>query len=475
MEMTNLGSEAHDILTDEEKMECHKARIFSVLIKAPVVRAWRNAICDGAVFLTNDSFPNSYADRYFQTSRYDISYVAFSIVTVFKEMIVNDEGRQIPHARCPTTTPQREASEFLIVTFSDKHDRLAILPHRLYWPLKEDGSDTLSASTIYDYSFPANCLLANIEEIRRMSARPMHPTTTPFRFGLDGNIPKADFPDAIMPPESEEHPESLIEEALRTFHRNFSFHKKMKIDFLYYQPLLGDFKIVFSNIESSDNVPSDFEAVIGFHLGKYKNPDYTGSSDYLRDADYILSNGFLRSPEFEPDHVFFIPRRLIVESWFLTPRPGNRMPTDMELYDFDRPIDRLEFLFGLDDAGVWVKHIWNIINKYPPTERPTTAEKKQEKWRKAVPWSGLEVQTSPQEDTTLQSAQGETGQASSKRDSGTGQAPSKRGLGTGQASSKRDSGTGETSAVKPDDVSLLAAHYMKKISGKENIAEEDTA
>ena len=64
---------------------CHKARIFSLLTKLPVVRAWKSAICDGALYLSSSRLSMSYADRYFRADREKSLYVTFSIVTMYKQ------------------------------------------------------------------------------------------------------------------------------------------------------------------------------------------------------------------------------------------------------------------------------------------------------------------------------------------------------------------------------------------------------
>ena len=101
MDETSTGSEAHGTLSTVEEIHCHKARIFGLLAKAPVVRAWQDAICDGAVFLGKKTLPNSYADRYFHVFKNeDIRFVTFSIVTAFKETILDAQGQVIERTQC---------------------------------------------------------------------------------------------------------------------------------------------------------------------------------------------------------------------------------------------------------------------------------------------------------------------------------------------------------------------------------------
>ena len=449
MEATTAGSEAHSILTTREEIHCHKARIFSVLTRAPVVRAWKNATCDGAVYLGKGSFPMSYADRYFQISREDISYVTFSIVTVFKETEVDAEGQEIERSQCYISPAQGEASEFLIVTFSDDHDRVALLPRRLYWPVKADEStgkdealpDEISASTLSSYSYSINLLLANIDEIRRMAINPMHPTTTPFQIGLDGIIPRAGLPKAIMPQASgQQSRESRKEKALRTIHKKLPIWiPSMKVDFLDYQPLLRDFKIV---ICSCERFPNGLEAVISHSVGRLDTPENNDDSQKLRCADYLFTHGINTGP----DYGFFVPRKLVREEWFIAPNPHESMPA--ELHD---NVNNKDFIFEMDEAGQWFREFWRIISKYPPDEHPTRAEQKQEIWKRAFPWPEQEAQVALRRASTPQKARGDDE----------------------QSSSKHDSGTGVDSAVKPSDVSLLAAHYMEKVSLDDNKAGED--
>ena len=439
MEATSAGLEAHTILTTEEEIYCHKARIFSVLTKAPVVRAWKNAICDGAVYLGKGRFPTSYADRYFKISSDDISYVTFSIVTAFKEIGVDAEGQEIERSQCHISLAQRELSEFLIVTFSDDHDRIALLPNREYY-YESSRSDMIlpeeiSASTLSTYSFSIDCLLASIEEVRRITVNPMHPTTTPFQIGLDGIIPKSSVPIHIMPGPSEA--EELHEEkTLRTVHKILQFWpSNMKLDFLEYQPLLRDFKIVICKCES---FPDGLEAVISYNSGPSKNSDDSGNNDHLEYADYLFTHGIT----FTPDCAFFIPRRLIGEAWFTTPRPKESMPT--ELRDSGRRVSNKDFMFQMDDAGRWILDVWKIINKYPPGDHPTLAEERQEMFKKAIPWPELEAQVALQKASTPQNARG-------------------------------DLVEGDDIAVKSSDVSLLAAHYLEKASLSDDKAGEDAA
>ena len=451
MDATSTGSGAQGTLTTIEQIHCHKARIFSLLAKAPVVRAWKDAVCDGAVYIGKASLPDSYADRYFQVfSRQEICYVTFSIVTAFKETGLDAEGLDIERSQCHISTAQREASEFLIVTFSDDYDRIALLPRSLYWPVEGNGrtgnedalSDEVPASILSDYSYSIRFLLAYIEDIRRLTANPMHPTTTPFQISLDGMIPRADYPAAIAPQSmAEQRREWQKESQLRIIHQQFpKMQLPMRIDFLDYQPLLRDFKIV---ILSCKRFPDGLEAVISHSVGSSDTPRSDDDNHHLRYADYLLTHGFT----FDPDYAFFIPRRLIPEDWFVEPHPEEAMPAKLR-----DSVDKKEFLFEMDKAGTWVRNIWRIISKYPPSGHPTSAEEKQEIWKKAFPWPETEAQLTQQEASLPQKARGDIK----------------------QPSFKRDSGTGDDGAVKPSDVSLLAAHYFKKVSLGDTETAKDT-
>ncbi len=459
MEETSAEPEAHHgTLTHEEQIHCHKARIFSVLNKAPVVRGWIDAICDGAVYLGKDPLPISYADRYFQINSTDISYVTFSIVTAFKDTTeLDDDGKAIELSQCYISLAQREASEFLIVTFSDDHNTVAILPHRLYWPVKGEESNgqqevdpglEISASSLSKYSISITLLIANIDEIKRITVNPMHPTTTPFQIGLDGKIPRAGVPMAIVPDRSEPQTEqSLTEGALRSIHRKFAIQSaSMRVDFLEYQPLLRDFKIVFTGCEE---FPNGLEAVISHNFGSSDESGDDSNSHHLRYADYILTHGFI--PQSSPAFVFFVPRKLIPEYWFTAPRPRQHMPR--QLYDSGMEMTNKNFLFEEDDAGAWIQKIQDIISKYPPGEHPTRAEKKREIWKKAFPWPELEAQIASQKDSTPLEALGDCE----------------------QPSSEHGSRAGDEGAVKSSDISLLADHYLAKASLDEDGGREDAA
>ena len=460
MKATSAEIEIHGTLTPEEEIHCHKARIFSLLAKCPVIRAWQDAICDGAVYLGKRHLPTPYADRYFQTSSDDIHHVTFSIVTAFEETVFDAEGQEIERSQCHVSPAQREASEFLIVTFSNDYDKIALLPHRLYWPVEGDESaekegalpDEISGSTLSAYCFSITLLSANIDEIRRITLNPMHPTTTLFRIGLDGRIPRAGTPEAIMPQVSKqdvtESVQSILaspkgeERALRTIHDQFTkWGSSMNIDFLDYQPLLRDFKIVVS---SGEEFPNGLEAVINHSVGSLStlNKD---NSHHLRYADYLLSHSITRYP----NYASFNPRRLITEAWFEVPRPHETRPA--ELYDSGRRVWNREFLFEMDDAGKWVKEVWKIICKYPPEESPTSAEKMQEIWKKRLPWPEIKAQIPLPKDSSPQEARTDE----------------KKFL------PKRDSGTGDNDAAKPSDASLILAHYMEKASLGHNEAEDD--
>lgn len=436
METSIAESGADSTLTLEEKIQCHKARIFGILTKAPVVRAWKDATCDGAVYCGNRRLPSSYADRYFQVSRGDISYVTFSIVTLFRTGIPRNEGDILP-AQC-------ENSEFLILTFYDDHNKVAVLPHGLYWP----GDSAKGKDLVIDISdpeldsrcVPIACLLAHIGVIRTMTMNPMQPTTTLIQFALEGRIPKAGTPEAIMSDSMEE------EGALRAIHK--IFHEQsphMKVDFLDYQPLLRDFKLVIS---PCDEFRQGLEPVIS-HITRASDPSTQTipNSEDLRNADYILTQA--KSLQ---NYVFFIPRRLIHEDWFIDPRPHESMP--QFLYDSDRKLKTKEFILNTDYPGIFANGVWEIIRKYPPSLGPdptttTPAQEKQEIWRKALPWPI--AQPALNKGSTLQKDRGD------KED----------------PDSRNDSGTGDDDAVKPSDTSLLVTHYSKKLSLDDEKGEDD--
>ena len=453
MEATSTGSEPHRTITTAEEIDCHKARIFSLLAKAPVVRAWKDAVCDGAVYLDNDSLPESYADRYFHAFKdQDIRFVTFSIVTAFKETGLDAEGQEIERSQCHISVAQREASEFLIVTFSNDHDTIALLPRTAYRPIEGCGvtgnddalPNEVSASTLSDHSYSIKNLLAYIEDIKRVTVNPMHPTTTPFQISLKGGIPRADYPKAIGPQPPQHFREYLKESSLRTIRLQFAKMKvPMEIDFLHYQPLLRDFRIIIPRGLTS-TFPDGLEAVISHTVCSLDTPGDEVGSYHLRYADYLLTHGLT----LDLDRAFFVPRRLILEDWFLAPRPEVAMPT--ELLD---DVDTEQFMFVMDKKGKWVRNVWRIICEHPPGEHPTPAEELQENWRKAFPWPEIGAQVTPQKASTPQKSRGDEK----------------------ELPSKHDSGTGDDRAVKPSDVSLLAAHYLKKASQGDIEAGKDTA
>ena len=334
----------------------------------------------------------------------------------------------------------------MIVTFSNDYDTIAVLPRNAYWSIEGDGnaanddtlSDLISASTLSDYSYSIRFLLAYIEDIRRITVNPMHPTTTPFQISLDGGIPRADYPKAIGP---EDRKEWLKESALRAIHSQLpKMSLPMQVDFLHYQPLLRDFRII---IPSGTSFPGGLEAVINHTYGHLDSPPDENNSHHLRYADYLLTHGIVR----DPDYAYFVPRRLIPEDWFLTGNPQVDMPK--ELLDNNHMRD---FLFEMDQEGTWVQKIWTIICTYPPGEHPTPAEEKQEIWEKAFPWPEIEAQATPEKALTPQKFQEYQK----------------------ELRSKHDSGTGDNRGVKPSDVSLLAAHYLEKASLGDKEAGKDT-
>ena len=376
--------ESHGLLSPEEEIYCHKARIFSVLTKGPVVRAWKDAVCDGAVFLGSlESAPRmSYADRYFVMGRNDISFVTFSIVTAFKEDGSSADSEEVEQCQCHISQAQREASEFLIVTFSDDRDRVALIPHREYWPVEGEENagkeeafpDEITASTILKYSFPISLLSVNIEELRRKAIAPMQPSTTPIQIGLDGRIPKAGTPDAIMPQVSAQWmeesnlstltPSQQEEAALRIIHdRILNSNLAMRVDFLAYQPMLRDFRILISE---DKKFPNGLEAVINHIVCAFTLP-IDGSSLQMGDGDYL----FMHTVEVEENVALFVPRKFIAidqcTGW------GD---LSQLFYDLNHKHKDELFRFYMDKAGRWVERVWKTICKYPPDEHPTPAEKK---------------------------------------------------------------------------------------------------
>ena len=341
---------------------------------------------------------------------------------------------------------QLEASEFLIVTYFDDLDRVALLPRKLYWPLAKDESceDILildiSAMSMNDYCFHIDCLLANIQVLGGMSRHPADPTTVPFQVALDGHIPEASTPKTIMPQASE--PE---EEGLRAIHRRFlQFSDNMKVDFLDYQPLLRDFKFVVS---PCDEFPDGLEPVIS-HILRDSDPlrQTIHSSDdpqedrIVRDSD-ALSDYLLRQrPRESHRSYYFVPRRILPQDWFPNPHAEKELPKD--LYDSGRRIKPKEFFLDTDPADEFVERVWELIRKYPPSP-PTPAQEKQKIWKREVPW--------------LETA----AEAERKRK----EAP--------KPEENRVPGTGDDSAEKPSDSSMLLSHYTKNLGLEDENREHD--
>ena len=453
--------EAQGTLTLQEEIHCHKARIFSVLANLPVVQAWKDAICDGAVYLGKGPFPMSYADRYFQTSRKDISYVTFSIVTAFKEIGFDPDGQELERSQCHISLAQREASEFLIVTFSNNRDTIALLPHRVYWEVdgKEntrDGkadSDEISAETLDAYSLSISLLPAHIEEIKRSPIVPMHGSTTPFQIGFDGRVPKAGTPEAIMPQETGqqliESDTSILasqqqeEAALRIVHDRIpKFVPAMSVDFLHCQPLLRDFRILVP--KHSSKFPKGLEAVINHKVGAFTFPKIGSNWEHRNDfashmvyADYF----FTHTLEAETNLAMFVPRHFVAIDWSTKTSEHSQL-----LYDLNHKQNYERFGFEMDKAGRWASDIWDIICKYPPVV-PTPAEKKQEIWKKALPWPEIEARVALQKEFSREKARRDKAQAIASRT--------------------------ESGKVSPSDVSVLATHYLEKASSHHNEAGDD--
>lgn len=464
MKATNAETEAHGTLTPEEEIHCHKARIFSVLAQLPVVQAWKDAICDGAVYLGKGSFPTSYADRYFQTSRKDIFYVTFSIVTAFKEIEFDAEGQEIERSQCHISPGQREASEFLIVTFSNKPDIIALLPHRVYWEVEGEENagkekallDEIPAAILDAYSLSISLLPAHIQEIKRSPIVPMHGSTTPFQIGFDGRVPKAGTPEAIMPQESgqqmAESDQSMLvspqqeEAALRIIHDRIpKFKPAMSVDFLNYQPKLRDFRIL---VPAGGKIATGFEAVINHKVGAFTFPKIGSSleqrnefASHMAYADYL----FIHTLEAKKNLAMFVPRKFVAMDWSTSTSEISQV-----LYDLNHRQNYKRFGFEMDKGGRWVHDVWNIMNDHPPVF-PTPAEKKQEIWKKALPWPEIEAKLALLKDLTPQKA---------RRDKG-------------QAISLNDSGTGDGGAVNRSDVSVLATHYLEKASSDHKGAGDD--
>ena len=466
MEATSAEAEAYASLTREEEIHCHKARIFNLLKTRPVIRAWKDAICDGALYLGNGPFERSYADRYFGMSSEDISYVTFSIVTAFDEVVSDSDGQEIKRSQCHVSPAQREASEFLIVTFSNDHNTVALLPHRKFWRFEGESStglrdavpDLIPPSTTADYSFSITLLLANIDEFKRITKFPMHPTTTTSQIGLDGLIPTAGIPHAIMPRASRTHmvesdesessvhgDEDKEEEALRIMHKQIpKWVPLMRIDFLDYQPLLRDFKIVIS---SCSKFPDGLEAVISHYVGVSTASKNSRNSSYLRYADYHLTHRMS-----DTDIALFVPRRLLSESYF--EESHGSKPVPLELNDCGRPIDKKKFTFEMDSAGRWAKEVWRIIREYPPNGNPTPAENKRAIWKKAFPWPESKSQVPLPAGWKVFQGGGMQGDKP-------------------KVFSKHDSGTGDDGTAKPSDASLILDHYVERALLDQNLAGDD--
>ncbi|CAD6585540.1 MAG: hypothetical protein ASARMPREDX12_002050 [Alectoria sarmentosa] len=464
VDTTSAENEAHAALTPQEEIHCHKARIFSHLAKGPVVRGWKDAVCDGAVYLGTGSFPMSYADRYFRVSSRDISYVTFSIVTAFKESGLDADGQEIERSQCLISPAQREASEFLIVTFSEDRDRVALLPHREYWPVKGEEAETkpppeeISVSTLFEYSFGITLLPAHIEEVKRSASIPMHPSTAPFQIGMDGRIPRAGTPKAIMPQalkQERAEPDQSIpaspqqeEEALRNIHCGLAnFSLRMSADFLLYQPLMRDFRILVSKCKK---FPDGLEVVINHKIGTLAFPKIGSTLEkrnefafQMEHADYL----FAYTLENKKNFAMFVPQKFLAIDW-----STNTMELSEVLDRLNQKHKDKRFRFEMGKQR-WVHEVWKLICQHPPDEHPTPAEKMQEFYTKALPWPEIEAQNAVQNESTPQKA---------RRDKG-------------QHFSEHDSGTGDGDTVKSSDVSLLAAHYLEKASLDHGYAGDDAS
>lgn len=307
----------------------------------------------------------------------------------------------------------------------------------------------MSDSMLSEYSFPIAILKAQMHEVRRITANPMCPTSTPFQLAFDGIVPNADFPVAIKPPESKDGFQELYEESmLRTIHRKFSVQSRfLTVDFLNYQSLLRDFKIIIS---AGKQFPDGLEAVIGYGYGDFsKSHNVKNGRRHLIYTDYLLMQGVRVYPE-----QAFIPRRLIHEDWFDEPRRPESDSIKLRDPDSGRSIRYQQFLFHIDDAGQWVQQISRIIHKYPPVEHPTPAEAKQELWKKAFAWP---------EDVAKAQAQATPEKSSAPREA----------RWDDDLRSQYDSGTGGDGTMEHDDVSLIATHYEKRASWKYSETEED--
>ncbi|KAL8724309.1 MAG: hypothetical protein Q9181_006886 [Wetmoreana brouardii] len=175
--MDNLIQQARasgvDVREDEKTI--NKAHILAWLRPGPVIRAWKDAACDGGIYCGDKILPADFAGRYFNVDSNDKSFVPFSIITMHKNTYNSFQGHCTVRFEAEVPLDQQSFSQVFFVYCAGDVD-VAVVPS-IYlsffgattWSEEhvcQTGTFLASPPTLNRFKVPFDSLAATANKIR---------------------------------------------------------------------------------------------------------------------------------------------------------------------------------------------------------------------------------------------------------------------------------------------------------------------
>ena len=341
-----------------------KDDIFLEIKHSNAIRAWKDALCDGAIYCGNQTLPSSYMGRYFSIARDDASYIVFSIVTITK---ITDGSRssEFPdgYFEMHLDLAKRRASDFLLVTLVGD-SRVALVPSCWSWLGEEQ--ETLRypfKENIFQCYFPEKLTLFMLnlvdlgELIDQIRASALDANIKPKIPGSEVVIRGWDIKGKEPTPVLTD--DACEADGVRRLHTAFEkSNHAIQLDFDDYERPPGQFKLTIER--DNERKVRSHRAILGFNVSGWHEHDGRVSLEPKPGGDPTLSHLerihylFLQGTNDHQGTALFLPRKVL---------PADCYRADASKYSMELEVAP-RFRFTMDNEGSWVERVWAICCAY---------------------------------------------------------------------------------------------------------------
>ena len=352
-------AQGHDV-TEEAKI-INRTRILARLRPAPVVQAWPDAACDGAIYCGNLILSPDFAGRYVNIDKNDASFIPFTVANMHSMTMANAQSRLIARFAMEIPEEKQQHARFFFIHCSKDQHHVLIVPKAVLafnqgakWSeedLWEMGVPATSPPGLSKWRVPIDQLALAVNRIRLYVVNRHYSGDVADQ---DRGMPH--WEDLLAPPDSILASPTSPEAAGFTFLYQALVRSglNISIDFLHYVPIVQGWKM---------QVQSRATCTIQHKLDQFIEEEETLKHEncFLDDKVIDIPLSHLKYSQFlftqttnqQPNNAYFIPRQVIPQSWM-----GGSKTLKVPLATVRA------FRMELDDGGKWTRRFYEIVCEY---------------------------------------------------------------------------------------------------------------